>query len=142
MTTYIDVTQEAGRAFFMDAPSGPVEMLNMLRFRETADYSAFPALAPESPISGREAYARYAAHTKPFLQQAGSEVIYAGQGAGFLIGPQEARWDLVLVVRHQSIKDFMAFATHEAYLAGAGHRSAALEDSRLLPLQQNHTILQ
>jgi hypothetical protein len=28
----------------------------------------------------------------------------------------------------------MAFAGHPAYLAGLGHRTAALEDSRLLPL--------
>lgn len=28
----------------------------------------------------------------------------------------------------------LTFAHHEAYLAGIGHRTAALEDSRLLPL--------
>jgi hypothetical protein len=28
----------------------------------------------------------------------------------------------------------MAFAAHDAYLAGLGHRTAAVEDSRLLPL--------
>ena len=28
----------------------------------------------------------------------------------------------------------MAFARDEAYLAGIGHRTAAVEDSRLLPL--------
>ena len=37
----------------------------------------------------------------------------------------------------------MAFAEHEAYLAGLGHRTAALADSRLLPLEEHHegTIL-
>lgn len=30
----------------------------------------------------------------------------------------------------------MAFAQHEAYLQGIGHRTAALEDSRLLPLTE------
>ena len=33
-----------------------------------------------------------------------------------------------------TLADFMAFASNEAYLAGIGHRTAALEDSRLLPL--------
>jgi hypothetical protein len=28
----------------------------------------------------------------------------------------------------------MAFASNQEYLAGLGHRTAALEDSRLLPL--------
>ena len=30
----------------------------------------------------------------------------------------------------------MAFAGDETYLAGLGHRTAAVEDSRLLPLAQ------
>jgi hypothetical protein len=31
----------------------------------------------------------------------------------------------------------MAFAGHGAYLAGLGHRTAAVEDSRLLPLVES-----
>ena len=31
---------------------------------------------------------------------------------------------------------FLAFASNRAYLAGVGHRTAALEDSRLLPLSE------
>jgi hypothetical protein len=31
----------------------------------------------------------------------------------------------------------MAFASNAEYLAGIGHRTAALEDSRLLPLQES-----
>jgi hypothetical protein len=37
-------------------------------------------------------------------------------------------------VRQRGVSDFMAFASNPAYLAGIGHRVAALEDSRLLPL--------
>jgi hypothetical protein len=39
-------------------------------------------------------------------------------------------------VRQSSVQAFMAFATDAAYLAGLGHRTAALEDSRLLPLAE------
>ena len=39
-----------------------------------------------------------------------------------------------MLVRQRSVGAVMAFATNEAYLAGIGHRTAALEDSRLLPL--------
>jgi hypothetical protein len=31
----------------------------------------------------------------------------------------------------------MEFASNTAYLAGMGHRTAALEDSRLLPLEES-----
>ena len=109
-------------------------MLNMLSFREIADYSATPNLAPESPISGEEAYRRYSVHTLPLLQAAGGSVEYSGTGGRYLIGPDDESWDLVLLVRHRSVEAFMAFATDEEYLAGSGHRTAALDDSRLLPL--------
>lgn len=39
-----------------------------------------------------------------------------------------------MLVRQSSVQAFMAFATNEAYLAGIGHRTAAIADSRLLPL--------
>ena len=54
MTTqaYLEPTQEQGRAFFSRGIVGGVVMLNLLRFRATADYSAAPELEPDSPISG------------------------------------------------------------------------------------------
>lgn len=131
---YIEPTQEQGAAFFGNPPQGPVVMLNLLRFRDTADYSAHPELAPDSPISGAEAYKRYARHAMPLLERAGSEVLFSGSAGAHLIGPTEERWDMVLLVRHPSAQEFLAFASDEEYLAGLGHRTAALEDSRLLPI--------
>ena len=109
-------------------------MLNLLRFREWADYSGFPELAPPPPVSGRDAYERYIAHTMPFLAATGGSVQFVGVGGHNLVGPEDERWDLVMLIRQASVQDFLAFATNDAYLAGIGHRTAALEDSRLLPL--------
>lgn len=131
---YLEPTDEAGRAFFARGLSGPVVMLNLLRFRRIADYSAAPHLAPSEPISGEAAYARYIEHTLPFLEASGGEILFFGKGGTLLIGPSEERWDAAMLVRQQSAGDFLAFATNPAYLAGMGHRGAALEDSRLLPL--------
>jgi hypothetical protein len=134
MTAYLEPTREAGRALLLRGLEGPMVMLNLLRFREVADYSASPALAPPAPISGAEAYDRYVAHTLPLLEASGGDLLFAGNGGAFLIGPTEERWDRAMLVRQASVAAFMAFATDEAYLAGIGHRVAALEDSRLLPL--------
>ncbi len=131
---YLEPTQESGTAFFSRNISGPVVMLNLMRFREIADYSADPELALETPISGREAYEKYMAHTAPFLEESGGEVIFLGDGGKFLIGPQTEQWDLVMLVRQSSSADFLAFAQNKAYMAGIGHRTAAVEDSRLLPI--------
>ena len=81
------------------------------------------------------AYDLYINHTLPHLRAAGGEVIFLGAGGSFLIGPSDERWDAAMLVRQQSVKDFMAFATQQEYLEGIGHRTAALEDSRLLPLE-------
>jgi len=131
---YLEPTREAVMAFLQRGLTGPIDMLNLLRFRELADYSASPELAPEAPISGAEAYRRYMVHTTPFLTEAGGELILMGDGGHPLIGPTDERWDRVLIVRHAAPQAFLSFASNAAYLAGLGHRTAALEDSRLFPL--------
>ena len=131
---YFEPSQEQGRAFFSRKIEGPVVMLNLLRFRTVADYSPFPQLAPERPISGAEAYRRYIDHTMPFLTQSGGEVIFTGEGGSLVIGPSDERWDMAMLVRQRTLASFLAFASNAAYLEGIGHRTAALEDLRLLPL--------
>jgi uncharacterized protein (DUF1330 family) len=132
--TYLEVTQESGRAFIMRGISGSVVMLNLLRFRDRADYSATPHLAPREPISGADAYQLYVEHTLPHLKKSGGEFVFMGKGGNFLIGPASERWDAAILVRQNSANDFMAFASNPEYMEGMAHRTAALADSRLLPL--------
>lgn len=123
---------------FLDAyPKGPVCMLNLLYFREVADYRMAPELAPSAPISGEQAYQQYLEHTIPFLHQLGSTIIFYGTAHTFLIGPGDVVWDQVLLVEYHSVQDFLSLARNEGYLAGAGHRTAALRDSRLLPTMKH-----
>ncbi|MGF6496268.1 uncharacterized protein (DUF1330 family) [Luteibacter sp. 621] len=138
---YLEPTQAAGRAFVMRGVKGNVVMLNLLRFRDTADYSQHPALAPATPISGAEAFDRYIEHTLPFLRDSGGELLFVGTGGPVLIGPEDERWDLVMLVKQRNVESFLAFANNAAYLAGLGHRTAALEDSRLLPLSELNAVV-
>ncbi len=115
---------------------GPVVMLNMLRFRAVADYSEYPQLTPETPISGKEAYARYLAAVEPRFKARGNEILFSGKSGPLLIGPREERWDMILLVRWPNLKMLAASGTDKEYLALVGHRTAALEDSRLLPIVQ------
>jgi uncharacterized protein (DUF1330 family) len=135
--SYIEPTQEGGRAMVMLKIPGNVVMLNLLKFRAVADYSRSPELAPATPISGGAAYRLYADHTLPYLQKSGGEMILLGRGGTFLIGPSDEKWDAVMLVRQRSVESFMAFASDKGYLAGVGHRTAALEDSRLLPIAED-----
>ena len=134
--TYLYPTQEAGKNLYIRGLKGPVVMLNLLKYRETADYTAAPELAPEGSLSGKEAYNLYIQHTMPFLEKAGSEVLFFGKGGDYLIGPVDEHWDAMILVKHASVEAFMAFAREEGYLKIAGHRMAGLEDSRLLPVTE------
>ena len=131
---YLMPTQEAGRKFIMRQIQGSVVMLNLLRFRETADYSDTPELAPAESISGKKAYQLYVEHTLPFLIKSGGEILFMGEGGDFLIGPVNERWDAVLLIRQNSVNSFLAFESDKDYMKGIGHRTAALADSRLLPI--------
>lgn len=136
MTRHLEPTEPSAIALFTRGITGPVTMLNLLRFRAEADYSAHPDLAPATPIRGEEAFDRYVAATLPHLEASGGEVLLMGAGGAFFIGPPEERWDRAMLIRQASVGAFIAFARNEAYLREAiGHRTAALEDARLLPLE-------
>ncbi|MEM9676000.1 MAG: DUF1330 domain-containing protein [Bacteroidota bacterium] len=138
MEKHIEATPEAGKKFYQDFhDKGRIVMLNLLRFKSIADYSQLASLKPEKDISGEEAYRLYMEYTEPLLEKAGSRVLFYGSSGNFLIGLEEEKWDAVLLVEHESVARFMAFAQDEEYLKTAGHRTAALEDSRLLPISEN-----
>jgi hypothetical protein len=82
---YLEPTQESGRAFVMRKMVGEIVMLNLLRFRAIADYSATPDLAPPAPISGAEAFQRYIDHTLPYPRETGGDLLFLGHGGSFLI---------------------------------------------------------
>ncbi|MCD0421982.1 DUF1330 domain-containing protein [Rhodopseudomonas sp. BR0M22] len=134
--SYIEPTQDAGRLFVQRDFPGPVVMLNLLRFNESADYSGHPELAPAMPITGAQAFDRYVRHTLPFLRESGGDILFLGEGRSFLIGPADEQWDLAMLIRQASVASFLSFASHAGYLAGLGHRAAAVKDSRLLPLSE------
>ena len=141
MDNYISASPEQGQQFYHTFKNkGKIVMLNLMRFKELADYSSLEAIAPESPISGKEAYTQYLECVLPLFTKAGAKVLFYGNAGAFLIGPGTEFWDAMLLVEHQSVAEFMKFANDEAYLKIAGHRTAALEDSRLLPHTENSSI--
>ena len=132
---YLEPSEANAVALVRRNLTGPVTMLNLLRFRETADYSNQPDLSRRpSPSPEPKRTDATDAHTLPHLLASGGEVVFQAEGGPAFIGPDDERWDLVLAVRQRSVDDFFAFATNLAYLDGIGHRTAALEDSRLIPL--------
>ncbi|WP_298446993.1 DUF1330 domain-containing protein [uncultured Marinobacter sp.] len=105
----------------------PVVMLNLLRFRDKADYSD-----DSGECSGREAYQQYMKEAAACVSAVGAEVIWSGRSVGSLIAPPDESWDQVLLVRYPSIDAFMAMIQSSEYKGVVKHRTAALRDSRLV----------
>ena len=107
----------------------PIVMLNLLRYRDEA---AYPANSGHARCSGREAYARYAAVALRKVTEVGGAPIWMGEAHAALLAPAEERWDEVLLVRYPSIAAFVAMLQQGDYQAATVHRTAALEDARLI----------
>ncbi|MCO5142562.1 MAG: DUF1330 domain-containing protein [Oligoflexia bacterium] len=139
---FLEATHESGKALVMRNIKGCVVMMNLLKFRTVADYSAAPHLAPAAPISGAAAFKLYVEKTTPYLEKSGGKLLFFGIGGPFLIGPTDENWDAMMLVSQNSVTDFIAFASNQEYMQNAiGHRAAALEDSRLLPLAESDPLL-
>lgn len=110
---------------------GPLTMLNLLKFRDQADY-------PEGEYkacSGREAYERYAAVAGSFVQGVGGKPIFMGDAKFIVIGDDAEDWDEVLIVQYPSKQAFFDMITNAAYQATTVHRTAALERSALIAMK-------
>lgn len=136
-TQYIHPTDESAKTLFSQPLENEILMLNLLRFNVIADYSKFPDIAPEQPLSGKQAYQIYMEQTLPLLKQAGGEIVLMGDASSFFIGPADETWDCVMIVRQKSIASFLSFASNDQIKSITRHREAALADSRILPFRQN-----
>lgn len=114
-------------------PKGqPVVMLNLLKFREQADYGE-----QRPAISGREAYQEYGRGAIRCIHAVGGELVWSGEPTGTLIGPEEEQWDEVLLVRYPSLDAFLEMIDSTEYKSIVHHRTAAIEDSRLMPMLES-----
>ncbi len=113
------------------ARPGTVTMLNLLKFRDSADYSQH---ADEPPRTGESAYAFYAALALPIVSSHGGRTVFTGNLNEPVIGPATREWDQVLLVEYPSVATFIEMVESSEYRAISYHRSAALQDSRLTPI--------
>lgn len=132
---YLYPTYEAGKNLALKNIQGSIINLNLIRLKEIADYSDFPEMAPDIALSGYDAFMKYIQLARPFVEQSGGEILFVGKGDRFLIGPDDEQWDICLLIRQRSVKDFFAFEQNPDYIKITAHRSASILDSRLLPLE-------
>ncbi len=123
----LEPTQEQINAFLEGhVPGEPVFMLNLLKFKDEADYHDGEA------VSGRTAYERYAKALGAMLGDQGVEVVFSGDVNGFLIGAGEGAWDAVAIVKYPDAKTMFAMVSSEDYRSIHMHRRAGLAGQLLI----------
>lgn len=135
--THVQIDRAGLEAAAAGIPAGePVFMINLLRFREHADYGSH---ADHRPCSGAEAYfTRYIpAFNRVVGRLGGSELVYGGTAIAQIVGPPTESWDAAGVVRYPDIDVFRRLIADPVYLETAvPHRVASLADWRLIATAQ------
>ena len=102
---------------------GPVVMLNLLKFKESAT---------DGSASGAEAYGRYGDAVVEMLEARGGKVLWSGRGEQILIGDPAQDWDAVILVQYPSRKAFIEMVTTPEYDEAHKHREQGLERTMLV----------
>jgi uncharacterized protein (DUF1330 family) len=112
--------------------TGPIVMLNLLKFRETADYEG----ADEPPASGRDAYMRYGEPMRAVVEAAGGRFIFSSKVDALVIGEVGEMWDVAALVEYPSRAAFVSIAMSPEVAAFSHHRKAGLAGQLLIQVSQ------
>ena len=109
----------------------PIHMLNLIRLRPLADYP------PDHPdhgkgLSGLDAYRAYGRTSAEIFAKVGGRQVWVGRPETVVTGPPDERWDLAFIAEYPSASAFLAMVTDPAYREHVKHRTAGVEDSRLI----------
>ncbi len=129
--TYIDPSPANFQAF-KDLPRDtPIQMLNLLLYRDEADYPEGHEHAGKG-WTGREAYAEYGRTSGPIFQRVGGSIVWRGRFEAMVTGPDVREWHDGFVAQYPNAGAFFEMIKDAEYQKAVVNRTAALIDSRLI----------
>jgi uncharacterized protein (DUF1330 family) len=115
-------TAEQIEGFLAPDATGPIYMLNLLKFKAHAEYED----GRETSLSGREAYALYAAEVAKVITQVGGKLTFAADVARLMLGEVEELWDQVGIAMYPSRAAMFQMIQLPKYAEISVHRTAGL----------------
>ena len=115
-------SEEQMSGFMAPGHEGPIYMLNLLKFKDKADYED----GRETDLSGAEAYGIYGAEVVAHLAKVGGAPMFSGKVERLMLGEVEELWDTVAIAMYPSRKAMLEMISSPAYQASAVHRTAGL----------------
>lgn len=114
---------EQFQQFTTSPDTGPVVMLNLLKFKAHAD---------GEEESGADAYRRYGDAVVKMVEARGGCIVWSGRADQVLIGNPAADWDVVALVQYPSRKAFLEMVTSQEYQEVHVYRERGLERTILV----------
>ncbi|VAV87902.1 hypothetical protein MNBD_ALPHA04-748 [hydrothermal vent metagenome] len=128
---YLDPTRESFDAFKELPRDVPINMLNLIKFHEHAQYPQdHPGAA--NGWTGARAYEEYGKTSGIVFQRVGGTIIWRGQMEAMVIGPQDRYWDVSFIARYPTANAFLEMITDAEYQKAVVNRQAAVLTSRLI----------
>ena len=127
----VSPTEAQLRALLQRPDDGPVQMVNLLKFRDRASYPEGHPLAGDAGGSGAEAYARYGAVASRKIVEYGGRFVLVATCDQVVIGEAPA-WDQTVVVEYPTRAAFVEMILDAEYQAAHPHRRAGLDRTVLI----------
>jgi len=128
---YTNFSKETWEKFKAEQRPGPIHMLNLIRFREQAEY-------PDGRVStGADAYKCYSEISAPIFRELGGRIVWRGEHELSMIGPQDEAWDIAFIAEYPSVEAFLTMMGSSIYREAMSHRQAGVRDSRLVRFDTN-----
>ena len=115
---------------------GPVCLLNLLKFKERAEYED----GRETNLTGQEAYRLYGEKMIPFVESQGGRLRHTSAAQFLMIGDGELEWDSVAIVEYPSKEEFVKIVTDPRVADFAVHRTAGLEFQLLVACTETPSL--
>lgn len=106
-----------------DGPEGPVFMINLLKFKDKAEY----ADGRETNLTGREAYNLYGVGVAGLLPEYGARFFFMSDLTRVALGQVEELWDELAIAVYPNRNALFRMSQSKEWQDLAVHRAAGLE---------------
>jgi uncharacterized protein (DUF1330 family) len=115
--------EEQINGFLEDPEIGPISMVNLLKYKEKANYDD----GRNTNLSGEEAYGLYAAEVINLVEKYGGEFLFAGKVNRLMLGEVDEMWDSIAIAKYPNRKAMFEMTMDPEYQKIHVHRDAGLE---------------
>ncbi|MEM7020521.1 MAG: DUF1330 domain-containing protein, partial [Pseudomonadota bacterium] len=114
--------EEQIKGFAEPGPDGPIYMVNLLKFKEKAEYPD----DRETDLTGEQAYMIYGAAVSQLLKEFGGSAMFGANVERLMLGEVEEMWDKVAIAMYPSRAAMMQMMQSPKMQEIGVHRAAGL----------------